>query len=171
MLGKQQFAPAAGTEPLALLVAAARRGIKQAIGARLRGSGLSPQQFSILMALHEQRGLSLRALCERRRIDAPTASRVVASLAAKRLLRSGGDRADRRRCRLELTNAGDALARRLDPLLHEIRRALVGGLSLAEQETLRDLLRRLIANAARLEQGPQYSAQGQRRRSTTLETR
>jgi len=171
MLGKQTFAPAPATQPLAVLVAATRRGIKQAIGARLRGSGLSPQQFSILMAVHEQRGLSLRALCERRQIDAPTASRVVATLAAKRLIHSGGDRADRRRCCLELTSEGDALARRLHPLLREIRLALVEGLSLAEQETLRDLLRRLIANAARLGQLPPRAPRRHERPSKHPENR
>ena len=152
MLAKQPSRPGRpAVEPVAVLVAAARRGIKQATGTRLRGSGLSPQQFWLLMGVHENSGTSLRELCELRRMDAPTASRVVAALAAKRLLRIGGDRVDRRRSCLELTAAGQALARRLEPLLHELRLSVVAGLTAAEQETLRALLRRLIENAARME--------------------
>jgi DNA-binding MarR family transcriptional regulator len=154
MLEKQRSGSRQLSEPIGVLIAAARRGIKQATGARLRGVRLSPQQFWVLMAVQEKPGLSLRDLCDRRRMDAPTASRVVATLVAKRLLRSAGDRDDRRRCHLDLTADGDALASRLEPLLHETRRAFVSGMSEAEQETLRDLLRRVIANAARAERRP-----------------
>lgn len=139
-------------EPLGVLIAAARRAIKQATGAHLGGSGLSPQQFWVLMAIHEKQGPSLRALCERRRMGAPTASRVVAALAAKGLVRIEGDPADRRCCRLELTGEGERRARRLEPLLHRTRASFAEGLSRSEQATLRDLLCRVIANAARFEQ-------------------
>ena len=169
MLEKQQSRLGPETEPIGVLVAATRRSIKQATGTRLRGSGLAPQQFWILMAVHEHRGLSLRGLCDLRRMDAPTASRVVATLAAKRLLTIGGDQADRRRCRLELTREGAVLARRLEPLLHELRLAIVAGLTPAEQETLRALLLRLIANAARMERARPAGARVPT--ETTLETR
>lgn len=145
MLPKHPLTGATG-EPIGLLIAAARRGIKQAIGSRLHGSGLSPQQFWLLTAIAEHPGLSLTALCTRRRMDPPTASRVVAALAAKRLLVVGDDGADRRRCRLELTGKGRTLAERLRPLLEEQRRTLVRGMSPAEQEALRGLLRRAIEN-------------------------
>ncbi len=152
MLEKQRPAAVpAASEPLGVLIAAARRGIKQATGAHLRGSGLSPQQFWVLMAIHEHDGPSLRTLCESRRMDAPTASRVVSTLAAKRLVRIEGDPADRRRCRLELTSEGERLARRLVPLLERTRAAWAEGLTRAEQATLGELLCRVIANAARLE--------------------
>ncbi|MGE5127568.1 MAG: MarR family winged helix-turn-helix transcriptional regulator [Betaproteobacteria bacterium] len=162
MFRKQRPAPAPASEPLGVLIAAARRGIKQATGVQLRGSGLSPQQFWILMAIHEHHGPSLRALCERRRIDAPTASRVVATLAAKDLVRVEGDPADRRRCCLELTAEGERLARRLEPQLERTRAAVAEGLSRDEQATLRDLLCRVIANAARLEQAEARRPRGRR---------
>jgi len=154
MFEKQRSADPLDDEPLGVLIAAARRGIKQATGANLRGSGLSPQQFWILMAIDEHHDLSLRALCERRRMDAPTASRVVATLAAKRLVRVEGDRADRRRCRLQLSPEGERLAQRLRPLLARIRQTIVEGLAAGEQALLRELLGRVIANAARLERPP-----------------
>jgi DNA-binding MarR family transcriptional regulator len=169
MFEKQQSGLGPGTEPMGVLVAAARRSIKQATGTRLRGSGLAPQQFWILMAVHEHRGLSLRGLCALRRRDAPPASRVTAPLAAKRLLTIGDDQADRRRCCLELTPKGAALARQLEPLLHELRLAIVDGLTPAEQETLRALLLRLIDNAARMERA--RPAKARVAPETTQETR
>jgi DNA-binding MarR family transcriptional regulator len=144
MLRKHE--PSQTDEPVGLLVAAVRRRIKQTIGARLRGSGLSPQQFWILVAIQESAGLSLRQLGERRWMDAPTVSRVVAALVRKRLVRIGGDADDRRRRRLLLSPAGRALASRLLPLARAHRASLVRGLSPAEQRELRRLLRRLIAN-------------------------
>ncbi len=146
-------------EPIGILIGAARRRIKQTTGARLRGAGLSPQQFWVLMAVHRCAGGSLRRICERLRIDAPTASRVVSTLAAKRLVRIGGDQADRRRCRLELTLLGRHLAERLTPILEEQGAALVHGLSAVEQQTLRALLYRLIENlGSRSRRSPRSSA-------------
>ncbi len=163
MLEKQRPATVpAASEPLGVLIAAARRGIKQATGAHLRGSGLSPQQFWVLMAIHEHDRPSLRALCESRRMDAPTASRVVATLAAKRLVRIEGDPADRRRCRLQLTAEGERLARRLTPLLERTRTAWAEGLTRGEQTTLSELLCRVIANAARLERAEARRSAGSR---------
>ena len=147
MFEKQGNRPARD-EAIGILIGAVRRRIKQTTGRQLRGTGLSPQQFWTLMAIHDEAGCSLRSLCERRWIDAPTASRVVATLAAKRLVRVGGDSADRRRCRLELTSSGHALAERLLPLLDAQRATLVRGLSASEHQSLRALLHRLIDNLA-----------------------
>lgn len=138
-------------EPIGLLIAAARRRIKQAVGSRARSYGVSPQQFWVLVALHERTGPSLRDLAERQRIDQPTASRVVAALARRKLVRVADDPEDRRRSRLRLTAAGRALASDLHALAVEVREALVTGLSAAEKDTLRALLRRVIANVDRFE--------------------
>jgi DNA-binding MarR family transcriptional regulator len=145
---KKNTDPFAAAEPVGVLIAAARRAINQTACAELRGSGLTPQQFWVLMALHEHPGLALREVCERRRMDPPTASRIVSALAAKGLVHIGGDVADRRRCRLDLTPSGHALALELRGLLYRLRELVVRGLSPAEQDTLRQLLRRVIDNVA-----------------------
>ncbi len=138
-------------EPIGLLIAAARRRIKQAVGGRARSYGVSPQQFWVLVALQERADLSLRDLAERQRMDQPTTSRVVAALTRRKLVRIADDPEDRRRSRLRLTAAGRALASDLHALAAEVREALVWGLSTAEKDTLRTLLRRVIANVDRFE--------------------
>jgi len=52
-------------EPVGLLIGAARRRIKQAVGHRLRGYGLTPQQFWVLVNVREREGLALHELAER----------------------------------------------------------------------------------------------------------
>jgi MarR family transcriptional regulator, transcriptional regulator for hemolysin len=133
-------------EPIGLLLAAARRRNKQVVGERARPFGLSPQQFWSLIVLHERNGLSLRDLAERHRMDEPTASRVMAALTRRGLVSCETDPGDRRRCRLRLTDDGEALARQLRPLAQEVRRALVRGFTPAEREMLAAMLLRLIAN-------------------------
>ncbi len=138
-------------EPVGLLIGAARRRIKQAVGHRLRGHGLTPQQFWVLVNVSEREGLALRELAERLRLDHPTTSRIVSLLRRRRLMRMGGHPGDRRRCCLGLTATGRELVGELRPLAREVREAVVQGMSAADQDRLRRLLRQVMANMERFE--------------------
>ena len=155
-------APAA-PEFVGLLIASARRRLKQAVLARAALHQLAPQQFWLLVALLENPGLAQVELTERMRADAPTISRVVSNLARRKLVRTDLDAVDRRRVRLRLTPAGERLARELSRSATEIRRALVDGMSAREQDALRAALKRVIANLERLEF--QRAAPGRQRAS------
>jgi MarR family transcriptional regulator, organic hydroperoxide resistance regulator len=147
-LPRQPHEPA---RPLGLLIAGARRSIKQAATRRLGRRRLSAQQFWLLVALHEQPCPSLRELAERRLMDSPTASRMVEVLVRRGLVRIEGCPEDRRRRSIALTAPGAALARELRPLALELREAIQGGFSEAEAERFRRMLLRVIANVERLE--------------------
>ena len=123
--------------PLGLLIAGARRSIKQAATRRLGRRRLSAQQFWLLIALHEQPCPSLRELAERRLMDSPTASRMVEVLVRRGLVRIEGCPEDRRRRTVALTEKGAALARELRPLALELREAIQAGFSEREAETFR----------------------------------
>jgi len=138
--------------PLGLLVAVARRSIKQAVTARLRPRGLSPQQFWLLVSIHEHPGLSLRALAERHHMDPPTASRIVDLLSKRGLVGMEADPRDRRRRRLRLTPRGTGLAREVHPLALRTREAIQVGFSAAEKRALRAMLQRIVANMERFAQ-------------------
>jgi DNA-binding MarR family transcriptional regulator len=133
------------------LLAAARRSVKQAATRRLRRRLLSPQQFWLLVALHEQPGPSLRELAERRLMDSPTASRMVDLLVRRGLVRLEADPRDRRRRSILLTERGAALVQSLHPLATRIRRAIEDGFSEREAQTLRGLLLRVMENMERFE--------------------
>lgn len=139
-------------EPIGLLIAVARRRMKQAVGRRVRRFGLSPQQFWVLIRILEAEGPSLGELAEQLRIDAPNTSRIVATLVTKRLVRTTADPADRRRTRIVPMAAARKLEPDLRSLALEIRGAAAEGLSAAQQDTLRTVLRKVIDNMDGLEE-------------------
>jgi DNA-binding MarR family transcriptional regulator len=132
-----------------LLIAAARRRIKQAVGELGRPYHLSAQRFWLLLGIGEREGLSLCELAELHRIDEPTASRIVSALARQGLVRTADDPGDRRRSQLVLTRAGSELAGRLRPLAEGLRQATVEGFSAAEQRALAASLQRVAENVDR----------------------
>ena len=136
-----------------ILIAAARRRIKQAVLARVGDRGLTPQQFWILVAIRESPGISQTRIAERVFADPPTISRALAPLVARGLARAEPDPADRRRMRLSLSPAGQRLARDLLPIAREIRRAIVAGMTAAEIAALNAALGRVVENLDRLEHG------------------
>lgn len=133
-------------EPIGLLVAVVRRRIRQVTTALVREHGLSPQQFWTVVAIARGGELSLRELAERRRMDEPTACRVVDTLVRRRLLRSSPDPGDRRRSRLTLTSSGKALAEELLPIAEEIAATVERGLSQTERAAVVAGLKKVIAN-------------------------
>ncbi len=138
-------------EPLGFLIAFAHRRIKQAVSARVSDLRLSAQQFWTLVHILGHEGGSLGELAEHRRMDEPTASRVVFGLVRRGLVRSEEDPADRRRARLVMTAKGRSLAQRLLPVAKEIRVTLEGALTAAERAALTAGLRKVVANLEGME--------------------
>jgi DNA-binding MarR family transcriptional regulator len=138
-------------EPLGLLVAVVRRRIRQVTSALVREHGLSPQQFWTVVAIARGGELSLRELAGRRRMDEPTACRVVDTLVRRRLVRSGPDPGDRRRSRLVLTSSGRAMAEQLLPIADTIAATVERGLSPSERAAVVAGLEKVIASLDRFE--------------------
>ena len=74
-------------------------------------------------------------------------TRMIDRLVRKGLLRRARDAKDRRVVRLELTEAGRRLARKLPPVAVKVLNQHLRGFSGAEFEQLKSLLRRMLANA------------------------
>lgn len=138
-------------EPVGVLLAAVRRRIRQVVRAEAVSHRLSPQQFWCLVGIDEVGPVSLGALAARLRMDQPTASRVVASLTRRHLVRLGEDPADRRRLFIETTVEGSALAVKLRPVARDLRLSLVDGFSAAELAALRGALLKIVGNLDRFE--------------------
>ena len=142
-------------DSLARMIGLARRRLKQAVGRRVTRYRLSPQQFWVLVYLATADGPPLLALCERMRMDAPTASRIVSALVRRGLVSMKRDPADRRRGRLSLTARGRTLAGELLPLAGEFRGVVERDLTRPENQELRRLLTKVIDSLDR------YYAQGE----------
>jgi DNA-binding MarR family transcriptional regulator len=138
-------------EYLGLLIAAARRRIKQVVLAEVARFGLSSQQFWTLIALRETPGLSQAELAERVRADAPTVSRTLTALLDRGLVRTEPDPEDRRRSRALLTPAGAKLAAEIAGVAEGVRATVVEGMSAAEEAAVRRGLKRIVANLDRYE--------------------
>ena len=134
-----------------LLIAAARRAIKQAVLARIAGRQLTAQQFWLVIGVDEHPGISQAELAGRVRADPPAVSRALATLADRGIVRSDPDPDDRRRTCVHLTQAGRRLARELEPLAREVREAVVAGMSAEEVAALTAALQRVVTNLDRLE--------------------
>ena len=137
-------------EPVGLLIGAARRRLKRVVTDRVKPHGLTAQQFWALVNIDEADAPSLGEIAERLRMDAPTASRAVTQLLKRKLVKAEGDRSDRRRLRLRLTAAGRAKVGPLRALAAELRSSTTHGLTADEENDLRGLLRKVIANLDRL---------------------
>jgi DNA-binding MarR family transcriptional regulator len=132
-------------EPLGLLIAAARRRIKQAVMARAARLGFTSLQFWLLVGLYEGGSQSLRELSTRCRIDDPTASRGVQTLVAGGLVASRPDEQDRRRARLVLTARGRTTSERCMEEARAIRTLVERDLTPEESEITRTALHKVIA--------------------------
>jgi DNA-binding MarR family transcriptional regulator len=138
-------------EGLGLLIAAARRRIKQAVWNRVEQYGLTPQQFWVMVGLFRRGDQSLHDIATRIRSDDPTASRIVSGLVKRGLVASATDPEDRRRSLLRLTAEGKKMAEgKLMPIADEIRKIIHDGVTADEREITIRTLRKVIANAERL---------------------
>ncbi len=138
-------------EPIGILIGAVRRRIKQVVAAQVRHHGLTPQQFLVMVAVHERGGGSLGEIASHIRMDQPTASRIVTALMKRSLVRIDEDPGDRRRARIFLTPGGKTLAKELHTVAKEIRAASEAGFDAEERDALRSLLHAVIANIDRYE--------------------
>ncbi len=146
LLMQQDTPPQAPQIGLGFLIAATRRRLKQVVWARLQPFNLTPQQYWILMVIHQKGPQSLHALAQEVWMDDPTASRVVKLLCDRGILRSEADPAHGRRILIRPTQEGQRLLRDLDALTSELRGQLVEGLSPEEQGMVRGALSRMIQN-------------------------
>ena len=137
--------------PIGLLLAAVRRRQRQTVEMRVRYLQLSNQQFWLLVALVERKGETLAKILAALPMDQPTASRVLAALSRRKLVRLDSDPADRRRRRMVLTPRGEQFGARCLAVAEEVRRAAVAHFSADEIATLRGWLRRIVDNLDELD--------------------
>lgn len=109
-------------------------------------SDLGPEQFFIVMKLHEAGPLAQNALVEVALDDGPNVSRLVERLVRAGLVERAEDPTDRRARVLELTQDGHALADRLRDDVAEERRIVFEGISDRALATLASVLDRVDAN-------------------------
>lgn len=132
-------------ETAAHLVPLAARLFARALQERLDRHGVSVAQWSMLLLLWEEDGLTQKELGRRQRIEEPTAARTLQRMERDGLVRRLSDGGDRRRRRVLLTERGRRLRDELVPAVLEVNAVATHGLSADDRQRLVSLLRYMIA--------------------------
>ncbi|HJZ29278.1 MAG TPA: MarR family winged helix-turn-helix transcriptional regulator [Streptosporangiaceae bacterium] len=116
--------------------------------ATLAQTGVSPNQFLVLMALAETGPVCQQFLARVIGIDPRNIVPILDSLEARGLLSRETDPADRRRRVIELTPAGQQIVAELSALGEQTERELLAPVPPTDRESLRRMLRTVL-DAAR----------------------
>lgn len=111
---------------------------------------LSVAGWRVIGVLANFQPLSAKQLAERTAMNQVSITRAVSALIRLRMVRRTVDREDRRRVVLRLSERGLAAYREVIPVAIGIEAELLQGLSAAERETLKRLVRALCERAARV---------------------
>ena len=128
------------------LVTRVRASIFAAVDRELAPWGISAAQGSILIYIAHGRGDRAADIARDYDYDTGSMTRMVARLAAKRLLRRAPDDNDRRVQRLELTAAGRKLTEQMAAMATKVLNQHLRGFTRAELDLLKALLRRMLEN-------------------------
>jgi len=125
------------------VVLSMRRQIEQAMVAH----DLTAAQWLPLWKLKRDGPCTSQELARNIDMDAGALTRLVDRLVAKGLIQRERSQADRRVVRLSLSADGEAVAARVPQVLAQVNATYLQGTSEREQDTLKRLLRAMLANA------------------------
>jgi DNA-binding MarR family transcriptional regulator len=138
-----QQRPFAGLEEEALLnLLRTSDCLNRAFHLKTRKWGVSSTQYNVLRILRgaQPEGLTCTAIGSRMITAEPDITRLLARLKALKLIRQRRDPADRRMVRTDISEAGIALLREMDPVIMRLPGELLGHLDRAELAELIRLL-------------------------------
>ncbi|MFF2084930.1 MarR family winged helix-turn-helix transcriptional regulator [Nocardia sp. NPDC058176] len=118
---------------------------RQQLETALAERGLRLGHQAVLSALDDFGPLSQQQLADALDLDKSHLVGRIDELQRLGLVTRAQDPADRRRNRIALTDTGEAAAHELHPVAMASQRGFLDALSTAEQQTLTDLLRRVLA--------------------------
>ena len=133
-------------DSVGFLATRVRASIFAGVDRELASWGISAAQASILIYIAHGRGERAADIARDYDYDTGSMTRMVARLAAKRLLRRVRDDNDRRVLRLELTPAGRRVASELPAVAVKILNQHLRGFTRAELDQLKGLLQRMLDN-------------------------
>jgi DNA-binding MarR family transcriptional regulator len=117
----------------------------------MRPLGASLQIWRVLAALREQDGRRMGDLSRTTSIEVSTLTRLVDNMEKTGLVERRRDAEDARAVALHATAAGRRLTRRILPIAERYERVALKGFTAAEQDVLKQALRRLYDNMEELE--------------------
>lgn len=111
-----------------------------------KGCDVTVDQWVILCALWEKDGCSQADLTDKTYKDRPTVTRMLDLLERKDLVYRRRSPSDRRICEVYLTPEGKAFQKKLVPVVLDLHRAILKGLTAKEVEQLYAMLNKVFEN-------------------------
>lgn len=155
---------------LSMLIAAARRHVKHAVGALVEPYGLNAYQCWMLLLLRDRGPMSLSELAGRMWMDHPTTSRLVHALEENGLLQIQPDPSHGRKVLIAIPPAKAPMVEEIHAKVLEYRSQLEKGLTAEEKTVLHSALAKVILNLSDLLQpeGREPAHHDRRSRSKAL---
>ena len=114
---------------------------------------VTPPQWGAIALLHENDGMTVGTIGQKRGIDAPTVTGILKRLEQNGLVERRNDREDRRVVKVYLTSEGENITCVLNPAVEAFNASMLQGLSQAERKTFLENLQRIIANLTDVAEG------------------
>lgn len=122
-----------------------RRRFAMELGPLLAPLGASPAMYGVLAHLLENGKTPQYDLANDAAFDAPSLSRLVSKMVKDGLVKREVDPNDKRVRLLTITNKGERLERSLSTIIADVAQRLTSHFTVEEQQTLFDLLDRLVS--------------------------
>jgi DNA-binding MarR family transcriptional regulator len=126
------------------LISGVNKRLEQAVGARLKPTGIAVEQYRVLRALERADGKTMGELAAAVFVDAPTLTKIIDRMIAAGLVFRSPDPHDRRKVLILLSDSGRTTLAELQALVEGPEDRLVGPLAPGEIRQLRALLTSLL---------------------------
>jgi DNA-binding MarR family transcriptional regulator len=133
---------------LGFMLSKAHQEIFDRMGRVIAPSGLTPRHFGLLVLLHRRGAMRQTDVADAVRVDRTTVMNLVDELEAAGLVRRGADPSDRRANAVKVTAKGSQWLEKLRPQAEAVEQRFLEPLTAPEQDTLRELLTRLVSQGA-----------------------
>jgi MarR family transcriptional regulator, organic hydroperoxide resistance regulator len=138
-------------EQIGFLVWDTARKISREFALITAGYGINSGLIPFLRSLHLEDGVTQRQLADSVQMRTSTTLHAVRELERLKLVRRDPSRVDGRKIHVYLTDRGRKLCKSIVPEAKQFNKRLLRGLSSREQESLRELLRRVRDNTSVLD--------------------
>jgi len=135
-------------ETVGFLLSDTARTMTRVFTKKIAVHGIGMGIFQFLRILWEEDGLTQSELAARARMKGPSAVAAIKELEWRGFVRRVDDRNDRRKVRLFLTPAGRKLYDLVMPDIEAVRQIMLADFTPAEQDQLKQMLRRMRRNLA-----------------------
>jgi DNA-binding MarR family transcriptional regulator len=133
-------------ESLGFMITITERRLKKLLGEVVAYEGFNSGFWFFLRTLFEEDGLTQKELSDRVGMRQPTTVKALRGMAERGFVRIEADPNDRRAMRIHLTDEGRRIGARILPMLKELNRFALQGVTQEEFKTLRAILRKVRNN-------------------------